>query len=363
MPLAVRIAVLVLVVSGVLLALALLLGSALPARHVLAYYSLLAEGGAIHLLDTDRSLSVPSYRTSAYIQAMAWSPDAEHIAFITYEDNSYFLNTVAADGRNAHRLTDQTASTRRPVWSPDSQWIAFDSQMVTGTMLFLVGANGTNLRDMMGSGNGASGDLVWSPDGRQVALASWSTGNATFEIFMMDAAPCISGDSICRPKRLTTNSADDRLPTWSPDGEQIAFLSNRSGQWEIYIENADCDPCGRDARQLTRIQVDPNTLLSWSPDGRWITFTVSPIDSGARVYILDTTCATTNCVTLISDKEKGAHHPQWSPDGRLIAYYQTESSGTRIVLLDTACLPDNCKGKERPVTPANIGSWYPVWQP
>jgi hypothetical protein len=202
MPLAVRIAVLVLVVSGVLLALALLVGSALPARHVLAYYSLLAEGGAIHLLDADRSLSVPSYRTSAYIQAMAWSPDAEHIAFITYEDNSYFLNTVAADGRNAHRLTDQTASTRRPVWSPDSQWIAFDSQMVTGTMLFLVGANGTNLRDMMGSGNGASGDLVWSPDGRQVALASWSTGNATFEIFMMDAAPCISGDSICRPKPM-----------------------------------------------------------------------------------------------------------------------------------------------------------------
>lgn len=357
----IRLAAMMLIVSGAILTLALLIGTILPAQPMLAFYSQLGDKGAIYLLDASRLLTVSTYQTPYSIQSMAWSPDGQQIAFVTYEDNFYYLNRVDANGRNARRITQQTASTNVPVWSPDGQLIAFDAQTVTGTKLFMVEADGENLREIIDSS--VSGNLVWSPNGERVALAAWTNDNPPLNILVLDVETCIYASNLCQPKQLTNGSAntDSRLPSWSPDGEQITFLSNRNGQWNIYLEDVECNPC--DARPLTDIQVDGSTVLNWSPDGRWLAFTVLPIDAPTRLYVLDTACDTFNCTYFVSDKERGAHRPQWSPDGRWLAYYITQAGGTRIVLLDTACLPEDCKGRELPVSPSNVGSWYPIWQP
>jgi TolB protein len=71
---------------------------------------------------------------------------------------------------------------------------------------------------------------AWSPDGQQIAFVSDRDGNQ--EIYMMGA----DGKT---QERLTDNSAFDGMPSWSPNGQQIAFISERDGNPEIYVMYAD----------------------------------------------------------------------------------------------------------------------------
>ena len=66
----------------------------------------------------------------------------------------------------------------------------------------------------------------WSPDGQHIAFVSNRDGRA--EIYVM-------GSDGSNPRRLTDHPAEDRSPSWSPDGRHIAFVSNRDGDWEIYV--------------------------------------------------------------------------------------------------------------------------------
>ena len=79
------------------------------------------------------------------------------------------------------------------------------------------------------------------------------------DIYVMDA----DGRN---PQQLTKTKVED-FPSWSPDGEHIAFVSARDGNTEIYVMNAD----GRNSRRLTR-SPGADWTPSWSPDGEHIAF-------------------------------------------------------------------------------------------
>jgi hypothetical protein len=94
----------------------------------------------------------------------------------------------------------------------------------------------------------------------RIAFASNRDGN--WEIYVMNADG--SGQI-----NLTNNPADDGVPSWSPDGRRIAFVSNRDGNLEIYVMNADGS-----SGQINRLTNNPadDVVPSWSPDGRRIAF-------------------------------------------------------------------------------------------
>jgi TolB protein len=69
-------------------------------------------------------------------------------------------------------------------------------------------------------------------------------------------------------KTLTSASAHDNFPSWSPKGDRIAFTSDRDGDYEIYTISPD----GTDLRRLTHSPGN-DAHNSWSPDGEWIVFT------------------------------------------------------------------------------------------
>jgi hypothetical protein len=112
----------------------------------------------------------------------------------------------------------------------------------------------------------------WSPDGSQIVFVSNRDGN--FEIYVMDA----DGTN---QTRLTNDAASDDRATWSPDGSQIAFESNRDGNFEIYVMDAD----GTNQARLTN---DPaaDSAAAWSPDGSQIAFR-STRDGNNEIYLMN----------------------------------------------------------------------------
>ena len=111
--------------------------------------------------------------------------------------------------------------------------------------------------------------------------------------------------------RLTHDRAEDREPSWSPDGNYVAFASNRAHNWDIYLLDLV-------SGALIRLTHDPgfDAHPSWSPDGQWIAFE-SYRYRNLDISVMSTTGQHVRRITTRSAPDFG---PAWSPDSRAIAF-------------------------------------------
>jgi len=140
---------------------------------------------------------------------------------------------------------------------------------------------------------------------------------ATREIWLMNP------DGISGFTRLTNNSAADDAPSWSPDGNKIAFESLRDGDYEIYVMNAD----GSGQTRLTNFGL-PDKEPAWSPDGSKIVFErwLTANGSQREIYTMN---ADGTGVALLSSANIPSE-PAWSPDGQKIAFIGIDAFGTEV---------------------------------
>ena len=101
-----------------------------------------------------------------------------------------------------------------------------------------------------------------------------SNRDGNYEIYVMNVADALQGNEGSEVTRLTNDPAEDGRPSWSPDGMRIAFESNRGGNYDIYIMNVADALQGTDGSGLTRLTSNPShdVAPSWSPDGTRIVF-------------------------------------------------------------------------------------------
>lgn len=127
------------------------------------------------------------------------------------------------------------------------------------------------------------------------------------------------------PVHLTGGPADDRDPAWSPDGRQVAFASNRDGNWELYV----LDTRSGEVTRLT-YTLGFEGAPSWSPDGQWLVYEGYAEDN-LDIYItrLD---GTQGPIRLTYDPAPD-FSPAWSPGGREIAYVSWREGNQDIYLL------------------------------
>ena len=161
----------------------------------------------------------------------------------------------------------------------------------------------------------------WSPDGRQIAFTSHRnnvSGAYNTEVYVMDS----DGSNI---RRLTHQPGVDAYASWSPDGKQLAFASDRDGNGEIYVMTLD----GAHLRNLTR-HPSIDTAPSWSPDGRQIVFASNRRrffeefgeSSGTDIYVMNADGSDVRRLTGrhgAPDWESDTN-PCWSPDGKRIVF-------------------------------------------
>ena len=141
-------------------------------------------------------------------------------------------------------------------FSPDGQKIAFTSFLSGKSNVWICDSDGSNPIQPLDFGEFQSGAPCWSPDNLQIAFDSDQYGQR--DIFIMDA----NGGHV---RRMTTDAAEDQIPSWSRDGRWIYFTSNRRRKPEIWKVPA----AGGDA-----VLVWPEE--GWgnieSPDGQWLYF-------------------------------------------------------------------------------------------
>jgi Tol biopolymer transport system component len=185
----------------------------------------------------------------------------------------------------------------QPALSPDRTRIAFAGAGLAREGIWVMRADGRGQRRL--TTRAGDGEPTWSPDGRRIAFRRDQGGS--FDLWVVPAA----GGSARR--LFGGRSTSELAPDWSPAGGQIAFQGNRGGINQIWILTLRTHGVRRLTRGADSFQPD------WSPDGRWIAYSTQGRIAVARANGTGTRLLSTGV-------PRSAYNPSWSRDGRQIAF-------------------------------------------
>ena len=246
----------------------------------------------------------------------AFSPDGRTVAFVrqngSYAVDIYLMQVPDGEPR---RLTYNDQPTRGLAWTPDGREIVFSLDpggIGSNSSLWQISSLGGMPELLSGTG----GDAIYPAISRQGSRLIYSRRTSDDNIWRLE----LSGLTTARnqPTRLIASTRTDFFPQISPDGDRIAFESDRSGSPEVWV----CDRDGRRPVQLTSF-VDLNAVSPcWSPDGRWIAFDAAP-DGNPDIYVISADGGSPRPLTTESSSEL---IPSWSRDGKWI-YFPSDRTG------------------------------------
>ena len=312
--------------------------------------------------------------------AMNWTPDGKSVVIVDTSSAPAYLALLSLDTGEQRKLVSPEANSygdHQPVSSPDGRWLAF--VRVQGTAVsdlyriaYPPGSAGEAQLQRVTFGNWWVGGIAWTPDSREIIFASSREGDSTLwrvpasgsrapqrvestgqGAFFPSVARAPDGAlrlayqysstdyNIWRlaieevsgtggpatpvgrsPARLIASTRKEAQAAYSPDGKSIAFVSDRSGSFEIWTCNAD----GSNPAQLTAFDGPAATAPRFSPDGRQIVFASRP-GGNTDLYIVSAQGGSPRRLTTEPSED---HTARWSGDGKWI-YFCSNRTGRHEV--------------------------------
>src|SRR5262249_20213832 len=296
---------------------------------------------------TPQRVSISKTATSGNL---AWSPGG---AFFVFTGPEGALFVVSADGGEVHQLTKPAAGADiSPALSPDGAMLAFvrrTSTFNSGVFVMPLNRDGTTAgaAKQITSGVWDISTLDWTADGREILFAgSAGSGNSSLWRIardggaptrfpaptMISAQPTVARQSnrmvyVARqietkifkmplgarpgaPSPLIEADGDQRDLGVAPNGQRIAFVSNRTGTKELWVSNSD----GSDQTQLTFFNGPSVGSPRWSPDGKQIAFD-GYAGGSSDIYVMPADGGRPSRLTSDAANEV---RPSWSHDGQWI---------------------------------------------
>lgn len=336
---------------------AMVIGQWLPEGPKIAYMSANDFGGwfnwDIYLLDVDRGLSQQITNGTQYERYPAWSPDGQTLIYHANQRGSYDLysidlsNGVPALERNQVNfnqgispppsfpdesfnrgpfdeeepyantserrmfplsIASQAYNEAMPQWSPDGRYIAYHANNSQGIYnIFLTDASGHETHQVTYNETGNAIRLMWSPDGTRAAYTvENNAGGMNLYVAKVDELLTGSPTNPYPGTPITDEDFDENwFPAWSPDSEQIVFVSIRTGSQDLYLIDAD----GGEAINITNTIAAEETQPTWTPDGR-ILFSADYYGS-ADLFIMNPDGS--NLTRLTFDNNSAEEAPAWQP--------------------------------------------------
>ena len=331
------------------------------------------DGSRIAFLQLNRSgvdvVSMPvtggSERTVTRLEygdptGLDWSPDGE-LVVVQPRVQGHGIFAVSPDGGRQRQLTStpEGAFDRQPRISPDGRRLAFLRRFgQVGTGVFIQTLKEPGAPRPLVPGEWQVWDLAWAADGRSLLFASERAGQEGLYGVALEggppwALPLVGGSGRSIPAvsrqgdRLaySVHSSDmnvwrvearagapsphpwiqstrhDNGPAFSPDGQRVAFLSDRSGNTQIWV----CEADGRNPVQVTSFVGHSFSIPRWSPDGRRLAFDAGPLRGAKNVFVLELEGGSQP--RALVDGPADDTMPSWSADGKWI-YFDSHPMGS-----------------------------------
>jgi Tol biopolymer transport system component len=255
----------------------------------IAYGSALDDSADLWLMRPDGSRQA-SLVSGEGLQVMpAWSPGGGSLAYTggAAEDLESAQTDICRISLEDGRITNLTGTEdsweSMPSWSPDGRHLAYASGSNEGTTISIMGADGSDRHSLLDI-EGSYTWPTWSPDGRRIAFAGSLDPRSPEQIWVVGAD---GGD----PQALTAPEGyGTSQPSWSPNGELIAYVSGQNGDpssdderdWneDVYVMNAD----GSDPRQVTSQPGNDHWPPAWSPDSSELLYSADSLERTSDLY-------------------------------------------------------------------------------
>jgi Tol biopolymer transport system component len=240
----------------------------------------------------------------------AVSPDGRSLAFLretSHSSGDVFVSDV--DGKHLRQITFDRMRVRGITWAAHGRTLVFASNRGGADGLWQVSAGGGIPERIPTKGNEVSWPSV-SLDGTMLAYTSIT---ANSNIWRLETA-----SPSAHPELLIECAGRNNSPRYSPDGKKIAFTSDRSGTWELWVADSD----GQEVRQLTNFGGPMVGTPNWSPDSLSLVFDARP-NGRSIIYTIPVNGSTPQAIIYDQFENK---KPNWSRDGQSI-YYTSNRDG------------------------------------